>query len=68
MSRAVNVSVVTVVTLVLYVCRRNRDAALSLFGRVINLIVALNFTAQCCLAMVNVTNRAYIYMRLPWST
>ena len=74
--RAVNVRVVTVFRLVLDVRRVNRNAASLFFRRRINLIVRLGFAAELgrqnraqrrCerrLAMVNVTNRAHVYVGL----
>jgi len=56
--------------------RRNRNAARLLFRRRINLVVCLEFTTktlranlrqrrrQSGLAVVNVTNRAYVHVRL----
>ena len=76
MTRAVHVRVVTLVTLVLHVRRRNRDATLLLLRRIVNLVVTPDFTVtvllrhhlrqrrrQRRLAVINVTNRAYVYVR-----
>ena len=74
--RTVYVRVVTVRTLVLHVRRRNRYPALALLRGIVNLVVRRNLTSvllrhhlrQCRrqgrLAMVNVTNRPDVYMRL----
>src|SRR5690606_15315253 len=76
MPRTVHVRVVTVLTLVLYVRRRNRDPSRLLLRRLVNLIVRTKLTAKLIrqhlrqrrrqrrLTMVNVTNRAYVHMRL----
>ena len=73
--RAVNVRVVTVRTLVLHVRRRNRNTARPLFRRLVNLVVRIYLTTvklrhtlrqrrrQRRLAMIHVTNRAYVYVR-----
>ncbi len=61
MPRTINVGVVTIFTLVLHVCRGNRDAALPLFRRIINLVVAYYFAA---ITLVS----AAVSVVLPWST
>jgi len=76
-ARAVHVRVVTVRRFILHVRNRDRDAALALFRRVVNRVeraechlrVVLrqhlrNRRRQRRLAMVNVTNRPNIHMRL----
>ncbi|CAM1627119.1 unnamed protein product [Bartonella apihabitans] len=70
-SRAINVGVVTLLCLVFNVRCRNRDTTSTFFRRSINLVIRLELTKifcnrcrQRCLTMVNVTNRADIYMRL----
>ena len=62
--------------IILDVGRRNGDAALSFFRRIIYLVEILNFAAIGCrthprqrsrqrrLAMVNVTNRTHVYVSL----
>ncbi len=75
-TRAVNVGVVTSFGFVLNVCGVNGDTTCLLFRRRIDLVVGLGFTAklgrqnggdrsgQRRLTMVNVTNRAHVYVRL----
>src|SRR5690606_2003584 len=75
-TRTVHVRVVTLVTLVLHVRRRYRYAARLLLRRIVNLIVTADLSSKLVrhylrqsrrqrrLAMVNVTNRPYIHMRL----
>ena len=76
MARAVDVRVVAVRRLVLDVRGVDRDAARLLFGRRVNLVVALRLTTKLLrqhrrdrrrqrrLAMVHVTNRAHVHVRL----
>jgi hypothetical protein len=64
----------TIHTLVLHVCRRNRDAALALLRRIVNLVKLPDLTTvllchhlrqrrrQRRLAVINVTYRAYVYV------
>jgi hypothetical protein len=69
---AVDVSVVTVFRLILNVRRRDGDAAGLLFRRAVNLVERLEPVTEILrdrcrqrrLAMVNVTNRADVYVRL----
>jgi hypothetical protein len=75
-TRAVNVRVVTLGRLVLDVRGVDRDAARLLFRRRVNLVVGLRLATKLLrqdrrdrrrqrgLAMVNVTNRADVYVRL----
>src|SRR5688572_6918019 len=74
--RAINVRVVPQRRLVLDVRGRDRDAARPLFGRLVDLVVRLELTAvllghhlgqgsrQRRLAMIDVADRAYVYVRL----
>jgi len=57
MARAIDVRVVPVFRLILYVSRGNRDAALALFGRLVNLIKGNSIAAARAVRDV-----------LPWST
>src|SRR5690606_31504703 len=68
---AVDVRVVTVLRLVLDVSRRDRDAARLLLRSGVNLVISTELAEklrdrrrQGRLAMVNVTNRANVHMRL----
>jgi hypothetical protein len=68
---AVDVSVVTALGLVLDMRGRDGDAAGLFFRRCVDLVVGLEVTEilgdrsrQRCLAVVNVTNRADVYVRL----
>jgi hypothetical protein len=70
-ARAVHVRIVTAVRLIFHVRRRNRDPAGLFFRRAVNLVIRLKVTEilrnrsrQRRLAVVNVTNRADVRMRL----
>ena len=67
---AVDVSVVAAFGFVFYMRRRNRDSPCFFFRGTINLVIRLkiakifrNRSRQRCLAVVNVTNRANVYVR-----
>ena len=73
-SRTVNVSVVTVSSLILYVCSVDSDTALFLFWSVVNLVERLNLrkpllcehcsdsSSKSSLTVVNVTNCTNVYV------
>ena len=73
---AVNVSVVTIFGLILDVCCRNCDTTLALLGCTVDLVVGTLFSkslisksggdssSQRGFAVVNVTNRTHIHVRL----
>ena len=73
-SRAVNVSIVTSCSLILYVRSIDSNTSFLFFRSVINLIERLNFrqtllcqyssnsSSQCCLTVVNVTNCTNVYV------
>ncbi len=75
-ARAVHVGIVTAFGFIFYVRSVNRDTTSSLLRSRVNLVISLGFSAagccqtsgngrcQCGLAVVNVTNRADINMRL----
>ena len=75
-TRTVNVGIVTIRRIILNVRSRNRNTALTLFWRIINLVEGLKVTpvrfrtnlrqrsSQRRLTMVNVTNRPYVYVYL----
>ena len=75
MAGAVDVGIVALVALVFHVRGGDGDTTGALFGGTVNLVVGLELTTvlfghhlgqrgrQCGLAMVNVTNRTYVYVR-----
>ena len=71
MAWAINVRIVARFRLILNVSRRNRDATCTFFWCTINVRIGLVFTKilgdrcrQCCLAVINVTNRADVHVWL----
>ena len=76
MTRAIHVSVVTILRLVLHVSRRDRDATLTLFRSLVDLIEGHGIATACLrqnrgdrggqrrLAMVYMTDRSNVYVRL----
>ena len=75
-TRAVHVGVVARGRFVFHVCRIDGDAARFFFGSSVNLVISFGLAAKLLgqhgrdrrrqrgLAVVNVTNRAYVYVRL----